>query len=443
MSGQDAPGRKSSGKDLSGKDPSDKDPSGKGSGRKGSGMISVAEALSRVLAGIPGPVVAETIAIGQAAGRTLGADLAALRTQPPFPASAMDGYAVRSADLDAAPVALRLVGTSSAGHGFAGAVGAGEAVRIFTGAPVPEGADAILIQENAEAAPETVTARESVPAGRFIRPSGLDFRAGDPLLKAGDVLDPRRIALAAAGGHAVLPVRRRPRVAILATGDELVAPGEPARWDQIVASNGLAVAALVRESGAEAIDLGIAGDTLAALDDAIGRAVAAEADLLITLGGASVGDHDLVQSALHARGLDLGFWRVALRPGKPLMHGRLGRMAVLGLPGNPVASVVCGLLFVVPAIRALLGNPHAAADASEPAILGCDLAENDLRQDYLRARIETAPDRLPVVYPENRQDSSMLRILGSAEALLIRAPHAPAAKAGAPCRILRLDRRLL
>ncbi len=406
-------------------------------------MIPVAEALARVLAGLPGRVTAETVPITEAAGRTLAADVLAGRTQPPFPASAMDGYAVRSADVASAPATLRVLGTSAAGHGFTGGIGAGEAVRIFTGAPVPDGADAILIQENAEATPETVTALERVTSGRFIRPSGLDFTAGDHLLGAGETLDPRRIALAAAGGHGSLSVRRRPRVAILATGDELVAPGQPPRWDQIVASNGLAVAALVREAGAEPIDLGIAGDTLAALDDAIGRAVNADADLLITLGGASVGDHDLVQSALRAQGLELGFWRVALRPGKPLMHGRLGRMAVLGLPGNPVASVVCGLLFVVPAIRALLGDPDAGADRSEPAILGCDLPENDLRQDYLRARIETAPDGLPIVHPENRQDSSMLLILGSAEALLIRAPHAPAAKAGEPCRVIRLDRRLV
>ena len=406
-------------------------------------MIPVAEALARVLAGLAGPVNAEVVPIAEAAGRTLAEDVRAGRTQPPFPASAMDGYAVRSADAAATPATLRVVGTSAAGHGFAGSVGAGEAVRIFTGAPVPKGADAILIQENARAETEHVTALEPVAPGRFIRPSGLDFTAGDPLLRAGESLDPRRIALAAAAGCATLQVRRLPRVAILATGDELVLPGQPARWDQIVASNGLAVAALVREAGAEPIDLGIAGDTLVALDNAIRRAVAAEADLLITLGGASVGDHDLVQSALRGQGLELGFWRVALRPGKPLMHGRLGRMAVLGLPGNPVASVVCGLLFVVPAIRALLGDPNAAADRSEPAILGRDLPENDLRQDYLRAQIETAPDRLPIVHPESRQDSSMLLILGSAETLLVRAPHAPAAKAGEPCRIIRLDRRLV
>ncbi|MCJ2034542.1 gephyrin-like molybdotransferase Glp [Methylobacterium sp. J-068] len=406
-------------------------------------MIPVAEALARVLASVPDPVSTEILPIAQAAGRILAGDVHATRTQPPFPASAMDGYAVRAGDCASCPASLRVIGTSAAGHGFSGLVGPGEAVRIFTGAPVPEGADAILIQENAEAGDGRVTAREPVAPGRFVRPSGLDFQEGARLLRAGDTLDVRRLALAAAGGHGALTVRRRPRVAILATGDELVPPGMPARWDQIVASNGLAVAALVREAGGEAIDLGIAGDTREALEAAIRRAMTEKADLLITLGGASVGDHDLVQSALRAQGLELGFWRVALRPGKPLMHGRLGEMAVLGLPGNPVASVVCGLLFVVPAIRALLGDPAAAADRSEPAILGCDLPENDLRQDYLRARIETSPDRVPVVYPENRQDSSMLFVLGTAEALLVRAPHAPAAKAGEPCRIVRLDRRIV
>jgi len=405
--------------------------------------IPVAEALRRILAGLPGPVAAETVAIAEAAGRTLADDVQATRIQPPFPASAMDGYAVRAQDIATCPATLRIVGTSAAGHGFEGRLGAGEAVRIFTGAPVPEGADAILIQENADAEDGRVVARESVAAGRFVRPSGLDFRQGDTLLRAGDTLDARRTALAAAAGHARLAVRRRPRVAILATGDELVAPGEPARWDQIVASNALAVAALAREAGAETMDLGIVGDTLEALEEALTRAVAARADILVTLGGASVGDHDLVQSALTRQGLELGFWRVALRPGKPLMHGRLGATTVIGLPGNPVSSIVCGLLFVVPAIRALLGDPRAGEDRSEPATLGHAMPANDGRQDYLRARLDTAPDRLPVVHPENRQDSSMLSVLGQAEALLIRAPHAPATPAGAPCLILRLDRRIL
>jgi len=406
-------------------------------------LLPVAEALAKILAAIPGPVGVEEIPIAQGAGRTLAADLTARRTQPPFPASAMDGYAVRAADVATVPARLRLIGTSAAGHGFSGTLGPGEAVRIFTGAPVPEGADAILIQENAEAEGQTVNAREPVAAGRFLRRAGLDFREGETLVRAGDTLDACRLALAASAGYAVLPVRRKPRVAVLATGDELVRPGEPAAWDQIVASNGLALGALSLESGAEVIDLGIVTDDLGALRAAVGRARSAGADLLITLGGASVGDHDLVQAALGAEGLELGFWRVALRPGKPLMHGRLGPMLVIGLPGNPVSSIVCGLLFVVPAIRALLGDPRAGEDRSEPATLGRDMPENDARQDYLRARLDTAPDRLPVVHPESRQDSSMLSVLGTSEALLIRPPHASPAKAGDPCRILRLDRRIV
>ena len=408
-----------------------------------SGLIPVAEALARVLASVSGPVEAETVPLALAAGRTLASDIVATRTQPPFPASAMDGYAVHSADAISAGAILRLVGTSAAGHGFSGAIGPGEAVRIFTGAPVPEGADAILIQEDAQAEGETVTVVEPVEPDRFIRRSGLDFTAGATLLTAGLTLDARRLALAAAAGHPHLTVRRRPRVAILATGDELVEPGATPAWDQIVASNSLALAALAAEAGAEIIDLGIAGDDHAALADAFRRAREARADLLVTLGGASVGDHDLVQAALAREGLDLGFWRVALRPGKPLMHGRLGDMLVIGLPGNPVSSIVCGLLFVVPAIRALQGDPRAGDDRSEPAILGRDLATNDGRADYMRARLALEPGRLPVATPEQRQDSSMLAVLGHAEALLIRQPHEPVARAGDPCRIIRLDRRLL
>ncbi|MDH2310692.1 gephyrin-like molybdotransferase Glp [Methylobacterium brachiatum] len=408
-----------------------------------SGLIPVADALARVLASVSDPVEAETVPLAQAAGRTLAADVAASRTQPPFPASAMDGYAVRFADASAVGASLKLIGTSAAGHGFSGRIGPGEAVRIFTGAPVPEGADAILIQEDAQAEGETVRVVEPVEQNRFIRRAGLDFTAGETLLVAGMTLDARRLALAAAAGHPRLSVRRRPRVAILATGDELVEPGAEPAWDQIVASNSLALAALASDAGAEIIDLGIAADDHGALEDAFRRAREARADLLITLGGASVGDHDLVQAALAKEGLELGFWRVALRPGKPLMHGRLGDMLVIGLPGNPVSSIVCGLLFVVPAIRALQGDPQAGADRSEPATLGRDLPANDGRADYMRASLAIEPGRLPVASPEQRQDSSMLAVLGRAEALLIRAPHEPAAKAGDPCRIIRLDRRLL
>jgi molybdopterin molybdotransferase len=398
-------------------------------------LISVDEALHRVLASIEHPVDSETLPLAACADRTLTEDLRATRDQPPFPASAMDGYAVRHTDMPDVPATLRLVGTSSAGHGYAGRVEQGTAVRIFTGAPVPEGADTIVIQEDTDARDNHVVIKERPRPGQFVRPAGLDFRAGEPLLKAGQRLDARRLALAAAMGHGTLAVRRRPRVAILSTGDELVRPGEAPAPDQIVASNPYAVAAIVERAGGEALDLGIAKDTFEALEERILAAQEAKADLLVTLGGASVGEHDLVQSALARQGMSLGFWRVAVRPGKPLMHGRLGTMGLLGLPGNPVSSVVCSILFLVPAIRALMGDPEAGADPTEPARLGVDVAQNDTRQDYLRATL-----REGAATPHGRQDSSMLQTLARSDVLLLRPPHAPAAKAGEPCRIIRLDR---
>lgn len=407
-------------------------------------MISVAEALARVLASVEAPVASEEVALAEAAGRTLAQDLAATRTQPPFPASAMDGYAVRAADVASAtassPIALAVVGSSVAGRSHPGAVGAGEAVRIFTGAPVPDGADAIVIQEDTDGGRERVAVRDAARAGTYIRAAGLDFRAGDTLLRAGQRLDARRLALAAAMGLPRMPVRRRPLVAILATGDELVQPGEVAGPDQIVASNPYAVRAIVERAGAAALDLGIARDNFESLGAKIAAARDAGADLLITLGGASVGDHDLVQAALARDGMALGFWRVALRPGKPLMHGRLGRTLLLGLPGNPVSSIVCGVLFAVPAIRALLGDPEAGADPTERAVLGGALKENDGRQDYMRAALALGPDGSLVATAQSRQDSSMLATLAQSEALVVREPRAPAAAAGDPCRIIRLDR---
>ncbi|MHB2166396.1 molybdopterin molybdotransferase MoeA [Alsobacter sp. R-9] len=400
-------------------------------------LLSVDDALRMVLDFARRPLESETVPIGAAAGRTLATPLAALRTQPPFPASAMDGYAVRAADVAAPGARLSVIGTAPAGHAFAGRVGPGEAVRIFTGAPVPEGADTVLIQENADAENGTIVARTTEPAGRFVRPAGLDFRAGEELIPAGHRMTPRSQALAAAMGHATVPVRRRPRVAVLATGDELVRPGEAMRPDQIVASNVYAVAGMVVEAGGEPIDLGIATDDFASLAAAITAAEAARADVLVTLGGASVGDHDLVQSALTQRGMTLGFWRIAMRPGKPLIFGQLGTMGILGLPGNPVSSIVCAQLFLLPLLRALAGDADAGADRSEAAILGADLPANDMRQDYLRASISEGPDGRRVATPFGRQDSSMLRLLAQAQALIIRPPHAPAAKAGEACRILR------
>lgn len=401
-------------------------------------LLPVEEALARVLGAIDQPVGTEDLALAACHRRTLALDVAALRTQPPFAASAMDGYAVRAAEAATAPVTLRLVGSSVAGRRFEGVLSPGETVRIFTGAPLPEGADAVVIQEDVDADGRDVTLREPARSGRYIRPSGLDFTMGEVLLKAGQRLDARRLALTAAMGHARLSVRRRPRVAILATGDELVLPGAPVGPDQIVASNPFALAAIVEDAGGEAIDLGIAGDSFADLERAVEAARGSAADLLVTLGGASVGEHDLVRSGLARQGMELGFWRVALRPGKPLMHGRLGPMLLIGLPGNPVSSVVCGLLFVAPAIRALLGDPQAGADPSDAALLGADLPANDGRQDYLRATLRPDGAGPPVATVLPRQDSSMLSALAVADALLVRRPHAPPARAGDPCRIIRL-----
>lgn len=403
-------------------------------------MIPVEEALGRVLAGIGRPVEAEEIAISRAGGRTLAADVVASRDQPPFAASAMDGYAVREADLAVLPATLRLVGASVAGRRHDGRIGPGEAVRIFTGAPLPEGADAIVIQEDTEAGNGTVTIRAKEPPGRHIRRAGLDFRQGQVLLRAGERLDARRITLAAAAGRGTLTVRRPPRIAILATGDELAWPGGHPAPDQIFASNPFGVRRIVERAGAEAVDLGIARDDLADLARAIGTARAERADLLVTLGGASVGDHDLVQKALMGEGMELGFWRVALRPGKPLMHGRLGRMGLLGLPGNPVSSLVCSILFLVPAIRALLGDPGAGEDPTEPVILGEALAANDGRQDYLRAVLSRQADGSLRVSAHDRQDSSMTAVMAASDALIVRPPQAPALAAGETCRMIRLDR---
>ncbi len=400
----------------------------------------VADALRMILDSAASPADIESVPLRRAADRTLARDLAALRTQPPRAVSAMDGYAVRAVDIAIAPATLDLVGESAAGRGFDGVVGPGQAARIFTGAPVPEGADTVLIQENATVEPGHLRALQSEPQGRNIRRAGQDFSAGEVLLSAGLRLGAADIALAAAMNHPALPVFRRPRVAVLATGDELVLPGEEPGPDRIVASNGFALMALAESAGAEPIDLGIAGDDFASLRAAFARARDGGADLLVTLGGASVGDHDLVQRTLVAEGMTLGFWRVAMRPGKPLLHGRLGAMQVLGLPGNPVSAIVCGLLFVSPLIRALSGDRHAGDDPSEAAVLAIPMAANDGRQDYVRARIIASAGGVPHVEPGSRQDSSLLKALSDADCLVIRPPHAAAADAGTPCRIIRLAR---
>ncbi|WP_342362390.1 gephyrin-like molybdotransferase Glp [Terrarubrum flagellatum] len=400
-------------------------------------LLPVADALAQILGDVK-PVDSEMVPIADAAGRTLAAPLAATRTQPPFPASAMDGYAVRSADVATVPAQLRLIGMSAAGHGFSGTVGPGETVRIFTGAPVPAGADAIVIQEDVDADGERIVAKESSRSGRHIRRAGLDFETGQILLETGRRLDARAVGLAAAMGHATVSVRRKPRVAILATGDELVPPDVTPGPDQIVVSNTYAVATLVHAAGGEAIDLGVAADNFAALENAIHKAREAKVDILVTTGGASVGDHDLVQSALTKEGMALGFWQIAMRPGKPLMSGALGAMRILGLPGNPVSSYVCCLLFVTPLIRALQGDPRAGEDSSEAATLAADMPANDKRQEYARALLSRDALGRLIATPVNTQDSSITRLLSDAGALIIRAPFAPPAKSGDACRVIRL-----
>lgn len=400
-------------------------------------LTPVPVALKALIDSVPGPTPVETLKLADCAGRVLAEDLKALRTQPPFANSAMDGYAVRADDL-AVGSELRVIGESAAGRAFGGALSAGEAVRIFTGAPLPEGADTILIQENAEGVGSPVIrVREGAAKGRFVRPAGLDFRGGEVLLKVGTRLDSAALGLAAAMGHPALPVRRKPLVAILATGDELVLPGEPVGPDQIVASNSYALAALVEQAGGSVLDLGIARDTHEDLAEKIGRARSADADVLITLGGASVGEHDLVQAALKAQGMELGFWKIAMRPGKPMMMGRLGRMVAVGLPGNPVSSIVCGHLFVLPLIEALLGMTEPRRDRSEPGILGRDLPANDEREDYLRAELVLTAEGWRAT-PFEKQDSSMLATLSRAGALVIRPAFAEPANQKDACRIIRL-----
>lgn len=404
--------------------------------------MPVEEALRRVLDSAGSGTEAIRLPIAECDGLTLAEPLTATRTQPPFDASAMDGYAARSADIAIIPAALKLIGESAAGRRFAGALRPGECVRIFTGAPVPAGADVVVLQEDTERDGDAVTVREAVAAGRHIRKAGIDFSQGDLLIEAGTRLSAKELALAAAMNHAELPVRRRPRVGLLATGDELVMPGAQPGPDQIISSNSFAVAALVRKAGGEPFDLGITADTLASLERAFARAADLQLDVLVTLGGASVGDHDLVQAALRNEGLTLDFWRIAMRPGKPMMFGRFGEqrggLRILGLPGNPVASYVCSLMFLTPLLRALVGDPGAGADASVPAVLGAAVTANDKRQDYLRARAERREDGVPVVTPYPVQDSSMLSVLAKADALLLREPFAPAADKGQSCRIIWL-----
>jgi molybdopterin molybdotransferase len=396
-------------------------------------MISVDEAVARIVAAFS-PLPGERVAIGDAAGRVLAEDVPAQANQPPSAVSSMDGYAVRAADVPAAGATLRVIGSAPAGHPFAGTVAQGGAVRIFTGGVVPDGADSIVIQEDADADGDRVTFQEAARAGQHIRPAGLDFKTGETLVAKGRRLNARDLSLIAAGDVAQVTARRRPRVVFVATGDELSPPGSPRKPGGVVASSGYALAAMIERWGGEAVDLGILPDTSDAVASIADKAV--DADLVVTLGGASVGDHDLVQKALGPRGFALDFWKIAMRPGKPLIFGKLGAVPLLGLPGNPVSTLVCALLFLRPAIAAMLGTRDDAALVT--AKLSSELKENDARQDYVRAKIETKNGER-FVLPFAVQDSSMLSVLARADALIIRAPRAPAARLGETVSLLLLE----
>jgi len=398
-------------------------------------LLSVAEALTRVTDGLD-PLEAERVPLTDALGRVLAEDLAAGLTQPPFDASAMDGYAVRASDVAALPARLRVIGEAAAGSGLGGNVGAGEAVRIFTGAPVPNGADTIVIQENTIAVNGAVTVTEAAP-GRHIRPRGQDFAEGDVLLHRGTRLGPRELMLAAAMNHADVSVTRRPRVAILSTGDEVVPPGSALGPAQIVGSVSYGLGALVEAEGGQAISLGIAKDTPESLTTLI-RA-GAGADVLLTIGGASVGERDLVAAALRAEGLELDFWKIAMRPGKPLLYGRLGSQGVLGVPGNPVAALICGIVFLAPMLHRLLGL-REGAEGLEEALLGEALAANGPRQHYLRATSRRGPGGEKVVAALLAQDSSLMADFARADCLIVRPPMAPALEKGDRVTIIPLRR---
>lgn len=398
-------------------------------------LLPVAEALARILSGVT-VLASERVPVSDVCGRVLAEDITAPRDQPPLAMSAMDGYAVRAADLVSMPVTLTQTGVAPAGQVFDGTLGCGETVRVFTGAPLPEGADCVIMQEQARSDGTQITFSKPADAGQFVRPVGTDFRAGETVLHKGRQLSVRDVALAAALNQPMLAVSVKPKVAILATGDELLQPGSEPLPHQVISSNNFGIAAFVTHHGGIPIDLGIARDTKASLADALAQA--AGADILVTLGGASVGDHDLVRPVLESCGMRLDFWKIAMRPGKPLMFGKLGAMRVLGLPGNPVSTLICAEVFLKPLLRALLGN-NPLTDETERARLGAELLANGKRQAYLRATLKTSEDGLAVVTPFAGQDSAQLANLARADCLILQPAGGPALPVGAIVEILRIS----
>jgi molybdopterin molybdotransferase len=394
-------------------------------------LMPVSEALARILASARVMGV-ESVKLSEALGRITASDLKAKHNQPPFHASAMDGYAVSHVDIATLPATLKLIGVAAAGHAFKGNVKHGQAVRILTGAPLPKGADTVVIQENVRVEGKAITVNEATAMGRNIREAGLDFAKGVVLVGAGAKLGARDIGLLASANHAMIRIRMKPRVAILTTGDELALPGAARRFDQITSSNSSALAAFAKACGTEVIDLGIIKDDLTAIIKAINRA--SKAEVLITTGGASVGDHDFVQEALRRAGVKIDFWKIAMRPGKPFMFGSKGKLRVLGLPGNPVAALVCAQLFLKPLLEKMQGLDVSTTPIM--ARLGADVPANDQRQDYLRANLTLGEDGARVATPALKQDSSMQRVMQTANCLIVRDAFALPAKAGSLVPIL-------
>jgi len=397
-------------------------------------MIAVEEALQRIFAHLA-PLVGETVPLAEAGGRVLAAALTAGHSQPPFDASAMDGYAVRAADVVPGRP-LRMIGTAQAGQRFSGMMGAGQCVRIFTGAPLPIGADTVIMQEDAVAAGAEIRFDEVPPVGRSVRRRGSVFAEGQALLPAGTALTPARVALAASANRPNVVVARRPRVALLATGDELVAPGRPLGPDQIAASNSFGLRPLLAPFAAEIIDLGIVRDDLPSLTRAIEAAFAGGVDVLVTTGGASVGERDYVQEALGRLGVELDFWKLAMRPGKPLMFGTKGSTLVFGLPGNPISALVTATVVVIPAIRKFAGDAEPEGRRLRLA-LAAALPPNGVRRHYLRGRLEPAPGGTQIM-PLEETDSGHLASFAASDALIIQPEDDPGQPAGAAVDVILL-----